>query len=157
MMPAGVCRATHALPITGLAVGADACKPCVVSSSLDRTCCVWDGASGDLARTIRLAHPAQCVALTWPENAVFVGLADGTIAHISVTASEQQLQEAEAAALAAVADRESQEPSQASACMALMRGHTSAVTSVSQSSDGLRLCSGATPCPDSLPRACCAC
>eukprot|EP00892_Ulva_mutabilis_P008296 jgi/Ulvmu1/5839/UM025_0097.1 len=135
-------KAVHALPVTGLAVGSDACTPCVVTSSLDCTCRVWNGASGHLTRTIRLAHPAQCVALTWLETAVFIGLADGTIAHASVTATEQQMQAVEDAALDAAAAEESQQPAQASACMVFMRGHTGAVTCVSQSGDGLRLCSG---------------
>ena len=114
-----------------------------MSSSLDRTCRVWNGASGHLANTLRLAHAAHCVALSWLENAVFVGLSDGTIVHASINASEARQHAAEEAAVEEAAKREQPaEPAQAGECMALMRGHTSAVTCVSQSGDGEHLVSG---------------
>ena len=82
---------------------------------------------------------------------MFVGLADGTIAHVSVNATEQQLRDALDASLAPEAPEQPHEPVQADACMALMCGHTEAVTCVCQSGDAQLLCSGAVLAPWNPP------
>ncbi|GAB1604951.1 WD repeat-containing protein 18-like [Argonauta hians] len=69
----------HTLPITDLYVGAGGIRARVVSSSLDRTCKIWDLATGRLLCSFLFSESLLSVCMNMAENRLYAGGSSGKI------------------------------------------------------------------------------
>lgn len=71
----------HALPITDLWIGSGGMRAILVSVSMDRTCKIYDIASGNMLLSLVFQEMLTAVALDRVEIGLFVGTSTGSIYH----------------------------------------------------------------------------
>eukprot|EP00842_Homolaphlyctis_polyrhiza_P006172 jgi/Hompol1/6556/HPOL_000746-RA len=124
----------HTLPITDIACGLTlASHTRCFSVSLDKTCRIWDLASGSCLLTILSTRSLSCVQVTAMENIIFVGCADGTVRAVDLYGSADG-QSAKEITQGTMRD--------ADADPQVFRGHTGPITCMSLSMDETLLVTG---------------
>lgn len=116
--------ADHSLPLSSLSVGLGGLSGKVVSSSLDRTCRIWDLPSKRLMSSISFPTAIHCACLDPAEQFLYAGGSDGRIFVVDLM------------------QRIPTYPSTASGMPEVLVSHRQAVTSLSCSFDGSLLLSG---------------
>lgn len=117
----------HALPVTDLYVGKGGMKALFCSVSVDRSCKVYDLASGSMLLNLVFQEPLSSVTMDTLESNVFVGTNEGPIYSFSLL-SPPRTKEYHV-------DRKQQQKN-------VFLGHKKAVTCLSVSIDGETLLSG---------------
>eukprot|EP00743_Colponemidia_sp_Colp-15_P007479 GILK01008083.1.p1 GENE.GILK01008083.1~~GILK01008083.1.p1 ORF type:complete len:448 (-),score=85.31 GILK01008083.1:161-1465(-) len=77
----------HSLPVTGVHVTAGGCRGRVASSSLDRSCKIWELASGTLLLSVLFPVFLTCVSMDPTEERLFCGSGDGRLFSINLKPS----------------------------------------------------------------------
>eukprot|EP00002_Diphylleia_rotans_P031206 TRINITY_DN6474_c0_g1_i2.p1 TRINITY_DN6474_c0_g1~~TRINITY_DN6474_c0_g1_i2.p1 ORF type:complete len:316 (-),score=54.65 TRINITY_DN6474_c0_g1_i2:20-967(-) len=70
---------SHSLPVTDIHVGIGGSRSHVYTCSLDRTCKIFDLASGVMIRSMLIPSAANCCVTDCAENVVYIGAFDGNI------------------------------------------------------------------------------
>lgn len=104
MMPQPVASfSAHSLPITSLYVGIGGQQARIASSSLDRTCKVWDLGTKELVCSIMFPEAIVCATCDVAETALFAGSTSGNIYIVDLTAPSYSASSDTAASASAVA------------------------------------------------------
>lgn len=116
----------HALPVSDIFIGSGGIRSFLVSVSLDRTCKLYDLASGSLLLNLVFADALTAVTVDQLETKVYVGSSQGAIYEFSLQAPPRQKEYH-------VTSEDTNNR---------FAGHTGAVTCLSTSLDGEHLLSG---------------
>lgn len=74
----------HALPVSDVYIGKSGMRAYLVTSSLDRTCRIYDLASGNLLLNLVFPEPLTTVTMDHMDTRVYAGAADGSIYEFSL-------------------------------------------------------------------------
>ncbi|KAK7492877.1 hypothetical protein BaRGS_00015824, partial [Batillaria attramentaria] len=119
----------HPLPVTDIHVGCGGSRARVVSSSIDRTCKMWDMESGEQIQTFVYEEAVHSVIMDRPELRLLAGLSSGIICCTPLFAQQMEREQH--------ISTKSTHPDQT-----IFRGHSDAVLSLAVSYDGSLLVSG---------------
>jgi len=134
----------HALAVTQLWCSSGPSAGRLFSSSLDRTCKIWDIPSGMLLHSLSFASQIHTITVEPAERFLYAGAADGTVYQVdlingvSTGAASSSAAFGTAGAAATSIASSSNGPLQP----LVFSGHTKAITSLSLSYDGSRLLTG---------------
>lgn len=120
----------HTLPITDVAIGIGGMRALIASASMDRSCRIYDLASGVLLLNLVFPHPLTSITIDRLDTKVYVGTSKGHIFEFSLQSPPRA--------------REYHVSLDVFKSKQLFIGHKGAVTSLSISLDGETLLSGST-------------